>query len=505
MKHHITQLIAALDRLVNYFIPAGIAADQEARKRAHVFLISHILGPFIGSVVPGTIYFIDPNPGYEVAVLATSIICFWVFPFLLKASVPYNPLALVSVQNLIFCILWSCYFYGGVTSPTLAWVLTIPLLAFFYLGSSASLRLIVIGMFVANLAIFSGFYIFGYHPIADNLPIEAMQALGLISTIAAALYVAMMALYYAKVQTAQGELESEMRQHMATASALRLATVEAERASAAKAEFLAKMSHELRTPLNAVIGYSQILIEDAQDEGDAEPIEDLGRILAAGQHLLKLVNEILDLSKFEAGKMELDLRATALADLLNQVVADAGPAAVKNGNTISCVIDPNLGSPFCDAVKFRHLLTQLIDNAVKFTQNGLVELVAERLPGNVADELAVHIIDTGIGIAPDQMSSLFEKFTVIDDASTSKYGGTGLGLALSLKLCRLMGGDIQVESRVGEGSRFTVRIPLNYDAKADSTAGSPATEADPHAAATLVPGVRHPEPVLHSPKAAGYA
>src|SRR4051812_19980856 len=162
-----TQIIAALDRLVNYFIPAEIAADREASKRAHVFLISHILGPFIGSVVPGTIYFIDPAPGYEVAVLAASIISFWVFPFLLKARVPYNPLALVSVQNLIFCILWSCFFYGGVTSPTLAWVLTIPLLAFFYLGSSASLRLIVIGMFVVNLAIFSGFY--GYHPTADNL------------------------------------------------------------------------------------------------------------------------------------------------------------------------------------------------------------------------------------------------------------------------------------------------------------------------------------------------
>src|ERR1019366_5098592 len=153
MKLNLTQLIAALDRLVNYFIPPDMMADREACKRARVFLISHILGPFIGNVVPGTLYFLDPNPGYEVAILAISITSFWVFPFLLKARVPYNPLALVSIQNLIFCILWSCYFYGGVTSPTLAWVLTIPLLAFFYLGSSASLRMIVIGLFVMNLAI----------------------------------------------------------------------------------------------------------------------------------------------------------------------------------------------------------------------------------------------------------------------------------------------------------------------------------------------------------------
>ena len=503
MKRNLTQLIAALDRLVNYFIPPDIMADREACKRAHVFLISHILGPFIGSVVPGTIYVIDPNPGYEVAILAISIMSFWVFPFLLKARAPYNPLALVSVQNLIFCILWSCYFYGGVTSPTLAWVLTIPLLAFFYLGSSASLRIIVIGMFAVNLAIFCGFYFYGYHPISDNLPTEAMQGLGLISTIAAALYVAMMALYYAKVQTSQGELESEMRQHMATASALRLATVETERAGAAKAEFLAKMSHELRTPLNAVIGYSQILIEDAQDEGDAEAIEDLGKILDAGQHLLKLVNEILDLSKIEAGKMVLDLQETVLADLLNEIVIDSEPAALKGGNMISCTIDPKLGSPLCDAVKLRSLLTQLIDNAVKFTQNGRVELVAERLPGDTADELAVHVIDTGIGIAPDQIFSLFEKFTVVDDSSTSKYGGTGLGLALSQKLCRLMGGDIFVKSKVGQGSRFTVRIPLSYDAKTSLTIGSndklrTAHQADIYAAATLAPGLQLPELPFHS-------
>lgn len=479
MKEKFIQLIAALDRLVNYFIPPDIMADRETCKRAHVFLISHILGPLIGNVVPGTIYFLDPNPGYAVAILAISITSFWVFPFLLKAGAPYNPLALVSVQNLIFCILWSCYFYGGVTSPTLAWVLTIPLLAFFYLGSSASLRMIFIGMFAVNLAIFCGFYFFGYHPTTDYLPAEAMQGLGLISTVAAALYVTMMALYYAKVQTSQGELESEMRQHMATASALRLATVETERAGAAKAEFLAKMSHELRTPLNAVIGYSQILIEDAQDEGDAGATEDLGRILDAGQHLLKLVNEILDLSKIEAGKMQIDLQETALAELVNETAAEAVAAAVKNGNTILCKIDPNLGKPFCDAAKLRNVLAQLIDNAVKFTQDGTVELVAERLPGDPADELVVHVIDTGIGIAPDQIPSLFEKFTVADDSSTSKYGGTGLGLALSQRLCKLMGGEIFVESAVGKGSRFTIRIPL-LNGRA---------EGDAFASAKLVPDV----------------
>ena len=476
MKVKLSRMIAALDRLVNYFIPPKITADRDGRNRAHVFLVSHILGPFIGNVVPIALYVVDPAPGYQVAVLAISITSFWIFPFVLRAGAPYNPLALVSIQNLIFCILWSCYFYGGVTSPTLPWVLVIPLLAFFYLGSSKSLRVIVMTMFAANLAIFSSFYLLGY-PIKNDLPVAAMQGLGLVSTVAASLYVAMMALYYAKIQASQTELESEMRQHMATASALRLATEEAERAGAAKAEFLAKMSHELRTPLNAVIGYSQILLEDAEDEGDSESAVDLTKIHNAGQHLLKLVNEVLDLSKIEAGKMELDLEETDLAELLSGIVHAARSAAKKQGNEILCTIAPNLGTAPCDASKFRNMTGQLLDNAVKFTHNGKVELIAERQLGRSSDDLVIQIVDTGIGIAADQIANLFEKFTVADDSSTSKYGGTGLGLALSQKLCKLMGGEIFVESKLGKGSRFTIRVPL--------LSGRP--KGDGFASATLAP------------------
>jgi signal transduction histidine kinase len=476
MRSKLAKALAALERLVNYFIPPEIAADRDARNRAHVFLVSHILGPFIGNTVPIALYVVDPAPGYEVAVLAISITAFWIFPFVLRAGASYNPLALVSIQNLIFCILWSCYFYGGVTSPTLPWVLVIPLLAFFYLGSSASLRVIVMIMFTVNLAIFSSSYMFGYS-VKDDLPVAAMQGLGLVSTVAASLYVAMMALYYAKIQASQTELEGEMREHMATASALRLATEEAERAGAAKAEFLAKMSHELRTPLNAVIGYSQILLEDAEGEGDRESVADLNKIHGAGQHLLKLVNEVLDLSKIEAGKMELDLQETDLAELFGEIVDAARPAAKNNGNEIFCTIAPGLGTALCDAGKFRNMTGQLLDNAVKFTHHGKVELVAERQLDGSSDDLVVHVVDTGIGIASDQITSLFEKFSVADDSSTSKYGGTGLGLALSQKLCKLMGGEIIVESEVGKGSRFTIRLPLLTGRR----------KGDAFASATLVP------------------
>jgi signal transduction histidine kinase len=476
MKATLAKVIASLDRFVDYFVPPEIAADRDARNRAHVFLVSHILGPFIGNVVPIALYFVDPSPGYEVAVLAISITAFWIFPFVLRAGAPYNLLALVSVQNLTFCILWSCYFYGGVTSPTLPWVLVIPLLAFFYLGSSKSLRLIVMIMFAANLAIFSGLYLYGY-PSNNDLPVGAMQALGLVSTIAASLYVAMMALYYAKIQASQTELESEMRQHMSTAAELRLATEEAERAGAAKAGFLAKMSHELRTPLNAVIGYSQILLEDAEDEGDDQSIADLNKIHSAGQHLLKLVNEVLDLSKIEAGKMELDMTETDLAELFHDIVDAAIPAAKSNGNEVYSTIPPDLGTALCDAGKFRNMAGQLLDNAAKFTHNGDVGFVAERQQDGAGDNLVIRVIDTGIGIASDQIAKLFEKFTVADDSSTSKYGGTGLGLALSQKLCNLMGGEIFVESEVGKGSCFTIRMPLLTGRR----------KGDAFGAATLVP------------------
>jgi signal transduction histidine kinase len=483
MKAMLVKAIAALDRLVNYFIPANIAADRDTRNRAHVFLVSHILGPFIGNVVPITIFLLDPSPGYDVAVLATSITAFWIFPFVLRTGVPYNPLALVSIENLIFCIFWSCYFYGGVTSPTLAWVLVIPLLAFFYLGSSSSLRLTVMAMFAMNVAVFGFFYFYSFE-VNSKLPVAAMQGLGLVSTTAAAIYVAMMALYYAKIQASHSELEGEMREHMATATALRAATEEADRASAAKADFLAKMSHELRTPLNAVIGYSQILLEDAEMEGDDASVSDLTKIHTAGQHLLKLVNEVLDLSKIEAGKMELDLEETDLARLLLEIAASARTAAARNGNEFRCTLPPYLGTALCDAGKFRNMIGQLLDNAAKFTQHGRVELLAKRVTRDEGDQLVVDVVDTGIGIAPDQVARLFEKFTVADDSSTSKYGGTGLGLALSQKLCKLMGGDVSVQSELSKGSCFTIRMPLTTGRR----------KSDLYVAATLVPAI--PDPAL---------
>jgi signal transduction histidine kinase len=177
--------------------------------------------------------------------------------------------------------------------------------------------------------------------------------------------------------------------------------------------------------------------------------------------------------------MELDLEETDITELLNDIVETVKPAARDNGNEVFCLLKPDLGIALCDAIKFRNMAGQLLDNAAKFTHHGRVELVAERQRDETSDNLIVHVIDTGIGIAPNQISHLFEKFTVADDSSTSKYGGTGLGLALSQKLCKLMGGEISVESELGKGSRFTIRMPLLTGRR----------KGDAFASATLVPAV----------------
>jgi signal transduction histidine kinase len=464
-----------LDRFIDWFIPAEVKAERETRQQARMFLISHCLGPFLGNVVPGALLFLDPTPGLPTAILAMSITAFWAFPFLLKFTGRYNLWSFVSVQNLHFCILWSCYYYGGVTSPTLPWVLTIPLLAFFYLGNQPKLRMYALGQFGVNFAAFVALYHF-VAPPADDTPREALQGLGIVSTLACAGYVTMMALYYRRILQSGVELEAEMRGHMATAAQLRRATAEAERAGAAKAEFVASMSHELRTPLNAVIGYSQMLLEDAADEDDQEAIGDLEKIHKAGHHLLRLVNEVLDLSKIEAGKMELVPEDVAVGEFINAIVEHKRTKADAKGVAVVTEFSPGLGTARWDGQRVRQAVGQVIDNAVKFTEKGQVTVRVERRHSRGAETIIIEVEDTGIGIAPEMLPTLFEKFTVARDASASKYGDTGLGLALSLALCTLMGGAISAESQPGVGSTFTVTLPAEPTAKRKRRTRSDAAE-----------------------------
>ncbi len=238
----------------------------------------------------------------------------------------------------------------------------------------------------------------------------------------------------------------------------------AEQASRAKSAFLASMSHELRTPLNAVIGYSEMLEEEVTEAGQSEFVPDLRKIRAAGKHLLHLINSVLDLSKVEAGKMDVHLETAELEPLLEEVTSTVEPLVRERNNTLHVRIAPGLGSMSVDPVKLRQVLLNLLSNACKFTEHGTVTLTADRGDGWAT----FAVTDTGIGMTPDQQQRLFTAFSQADSEISRKYGGTGLGLALSRRFCQLMGGDVTVDSAAGEGSTFTVRLPIRQVASRPS-------------------------------------
>ena len=256
--------------------------------------------------------------------------------------------------------------------------------------------------------------------------------------------------------------------------ALQIAQVAAEAASKAKSQFLANMSHELRTPLNAIIGYSEMLQEEADDLGTPEIKPDLQKIHGAGKHLLGLINDILDLSKIEAGKMTLYLETFEVQTLLNEVAATVQPMINKNGNQLTLEVAPEIGSMRADVTKVRQALFNLLSNASKFTDKGSITLRARRQGAN----LVFDVIDSGIGMTAEQVGRLFQAFAQADASTSKKYGGTGLGLALSRKFCQLMGGDLTVTSEYGKGSTFTATIPaLVIEVAEESTPAASATPA----------------------------
>lgn len=235
-----------------------------------------------------------------------------------------------------------------------------------------------------------------------------------------------------------------------------LASVQAEEANQTKSQFLANMSHELRTPLNAIIGYSEMLIEEITDRGTPDLAPDVQKICGAGKHLLGLINNILDLSKVEAGRMELFLETFEVTPLIEEVTDTLLPLVDKNNNRLVVVCPDTIGAITADMTKLRQSLFNLLSNASKFTQNGTISLTVEQ-----PDPDWIHFIvnDTGIGMTPAQQAKLFQSFTQADASTTRQYGGTGLGLVITQQFCELMGGSIQVESTHNQGTTFTVRLP----------------------------------------------
>src|SRR5690349_17836695 len=269
-----------------------------------------------------------------------------------------------------------------------------------------------------------------------------------------------------QLKTRTNELEAEIMHRRKAQGELLKAKQAAEEASRAKSAFLANMSHELRTPLNAIIGYSEMLAEETQDLGKIETVQDLQKIQAAGKHLLALINDVLDLSKIEAGKMGLHLETFDVTDLVEEIVTALEPAAAKNGNKIKIQMADNLGMMRADITKVRQILFNLLSNACKVTDHGTVSIDVDQSTKERSDWIRFCVRDTGIGITAQQKENLFKEFAQADTSISRKYGGTGLGLAITHRFVQLMRGRISVESEPGKGSNFTVYLPTEVKIEA---------------------------------------
>ena len=260
-------------------------------------------------------------------------------------------------------------------------------------------------------------------------------------------------------------------------------------ATEAKSQFLANMSHELRTPLNAIIGYSEMVQEELEEVGEKQFIPDLQKIHAAAKHQLGLINDILDLSKIEAGKVTVFVELFEVPKLIEEVATTVRPLVLKNGNRLEIDCPADLGSMRADQTKVRQILFNLLSNATKFTEHGAIRLRARREPppDGRSERISFVISDTGIGMSPEQLGRLFQAFTQAEASTTRKYGGTGLGLTISKKFAEVMGGDVSVTSEQGKGSTFSVTLPVEVEETPRAAVPAPVPDATAAGASRELP------------------
>ncbi len=446
------------NKIINWFIPETITRGQTNLEMARIFVFTHLAGPVIAQPMGIFLYLVSPAVTPQLVLMVLGIASFWILPFILRATGRMTLVTALSFQALSSISLFGTYFYGGFSSPFLPWLIIGLMLGLFYLSKHV---VFVISVFAVNVAFFLAcVMIFG---LPNDVPTQDLRLLAWLSIIAATVYMTWMALYYSRVMALRTELETEAERYSAAVKELEGAQRIAEKVRHDRSLFFSKMSHELRTPLNAIIGYSEILIEDCADRSDVNPqtAKDLSRINAAGKHLLSLVSQALDTDKIERGMQTVDVKEFRLGDLCDDVVATILPMIEKNGNRFAVDCQGRDEIVATDRTKVAQILINLLGNAGKFTRDGTVTLKI-RLDKSIADDrLIATVSDTGIGIDPKVLPNLFEAYIQADASISQRFGGTGIGLAITRKFCALLGGAIRVTSKLGEGSTFTVDLPAH--------------------------------------------
>ena len=444
-------------RFIDWFIPNSIQENQSDRLMARTFVLLHLVGPLMGHSVTFFLSQTAAGATWQFWVTEAIVVGFLAIPLLLRAVGSLQIAAMVSVQLLVGLSLFGSFFFGGISSPLLPWFLIAMVLGFFYLADSIKLTLVGVAL---QLACFVGARI-----AAGEFPTmiepESLKLANSFSIVAALAYMTLLCLYYETVMRISLSLEQETIDQRGKLEALREAMAAAELASTRKSIFLAKMSHELRTPLNAVIGYAEILRETFEERPNAgRKMSDLDRIHAAGRHLLALVNDVIDLSSIESSRVELSTQAVVVKSLVDEVIATAPPLLSKRDNRMVVDMPEDLGAMELDALKVRQCLLNLLSNAAKFTTKGTITLRVLSRPSTRGEVLVLEVADDGIGIASESLRRIFEDFSQADNETLNKFGGTGLGLALTKRFCQMMGGSITVHSERGLGSSFIIEIPI---------------------------------------------
>lgn len=449
--------------IMDWFAPNSEDGDPIRRQNHVVFATLHLLGPLVSFPLLAFVFANAASPYPHAYVLLACIMTTFTFPFVVRLKPHWMTAAtLMCVQILTFSILYGAFNYGGVQSPLLIWLPSIPIAAFLILGSTSTSQAAVGSIVLVNLVAF--FAISIVSPSAQpQVDADAMMTIAMISALLAVAFVFLISSYYGNVVQKKQELAMYLDKQRQKARRLKDAKDDALRANSAKSDFLANMSHELRTPLNAVLGYSEILLEDAELDGRSADIADLQKISAAGKHLLSMVNDILDLSKIEAGKAELFVETFDLERFVDEIDAIGRPLAAKNNNAFVLLKGADLGKGCMDITKVRQSVLNLMSNASKFTKNGQITLSIERRLVEDVDSVVIEVRDTGVGISEENLDNMFKNFSQANASITAQFGGTGLGLSLSQNLCRLMGGKITLQSVLNEGSTFTITLPAHLE------------------------------------------